>query len=58
MIKKISHRQALEKQYKVMDLTAFSLAMDNKLPVGVFKLGEPGNIRRVVCGEQIGTLIN
>ncbi len=58
MIKKISHRQALEKQYKVMDLTAFSLAMDNKLPVGVFKLGEPGNIRRVVCGEEIGTIIN
>ena len=58
MIKKISHRQALEKQYKVMDLTAFSLAMDNKLPVGVFKLGVPGNIRRVVCGEEIGTIIN
>ncbi len=58
MIKKISHRQALEKQYKVMDLTAFSLAMDNKLPVGVFKLGKPGNIKRVVCGEEIGTLIN
>ena len=58
MIKKISHRQALEKQYKVMDLTAFSLAMDNKLPVGVFKLSEPGNISRVVCGEEIGTLIN
>ena len=58
MIKKISHRQALEKQYKVMDLTAFSLAMDNQLPVGVFQLSAPGNIRRVVCGEDIGTLIN
>ena len=58
MIKKISHREALEKQYKVMDLTAFSLAMDNKLPVGVFKLGEHGNIRRFICGEDIGTLIN
>jgi uridylate kinase len=58
MIKRISHRQALEKQYKVMDLTAFSLAMDNQLPVGVFKLNEAGNIRRVVCGEDIGTLIH
>ncbi len=58
MIKKVSYRQALEKQYKVMDLTAFSLAMDNELPVGVFQLSTPGNIRRVVCGEDIGTLIN
>ncbi len=58
MIKKVSYRQALEKQYKVMDLTAFSLAMDNELPVGVFQLSAPGNIRRVVCGEDIGTLIN
>jgi uridylate kinase len=58
MIKKVSYRQALEKQYRVMDLTAFSLAMDNELPVGVFQLSVPGNIRRVVCGEDIGTLIN
>ena len=57
MIKKITHRQALEKQLKVMDLTAFSLAMDNQLPLGVFKLNVPGNIKRVVCGEDIGTLI-
>ena len=58
MIKKITHRQALEKQLKVMDLTAFSLAMDNQLPLGVFKLSVAGNIKRVICGEDIGTLIN
>jgi uridylate kinase len=57
LIKQISHRQALERQLKVMDLTAFSLAMDNQLPLAVFKLKEPGNIRRVTCGEDIGTLI-
>jgi uridylate kinase len=57
MIKKITHRQALEKQLKVMDLTAFSLAMDNQLPVAVFKLKVPGNIKRFICGEDIGTLI-
>jgi uridylate kinase len=57
MIKKITHRQALEKQLRVMDLTAFSLAMDNQLPLGVFKLHVPGNIKRVVCGEDVGTLI-
>ena len=58
MIKKITHRQALEKQLKVMDLTAFSLAMDNQMPLGVFKLGVSGNIKRVVCGEDIGTVIS
>jgi uridylate kinase len=58
MIKKITHRQALEKQLKVMDLTAFSLAMDNQLPLGVFKFSVAGNIKRVICGEDIGTLIN
>jgi uridylate kinase len=58
LIKKISHRRALERQLKVMDLTAFSLAMDNQLPLAVFKLKEPGNIKRVVCGEEIGTLIS
>ena len=58
MIKKITHRQALEKQLKVMDLTAFSLAMDNQLPLGVFKLSVAGNIKRVICGEDLGTLIN
>ncbi len=58
LITQISHRQALEKQLRVMDLTAFSLAMDNQLPLAVFKLKEPGNIRRVVCGEDIGTIVN
>ena len=58
LIKQITYRDALERQLKVMDLTAFSLAMDNQLPLAVFKLKEQGNIKRVVCGEDIGTLIN
>lgn len=58
LIKQITYREALEKQLKVMDLTAFSLAMDNQLPLAVFKLKGQGNIKRVVCGEDIGTLIN
>jgi uridylate kinase len=41
-----------------MDMTAISLAMDNKLPLAVFKLKDRGNILKVVCGEDIGTLIN
>jgi uridylate kinase len=40
-----------------MDLTAISLAMDNNLPLAVFKLSEKGNIRKVVCGADIGTRI-
>jgi uridylate kinase len=57
LIKRIKHREALERQLKVMDLTAFSLAMDNQLPLAVFRLKDRGNIKRVVCGEKVGTLI-
>ncbi|MGD8523664.1 MAG: UMP kinase [Desulfobacterales bacterium] len=57
LIERINHREALEKQLKVMDLTAFSLAMDNQLPLAVFRLKDRGNIKRVVCGEKVGTLI-
>ena len=53
----ISYLQVLEKQLKVMDATAISLCMDNKLPIVVFNLREPGNIRRVVLGEAVGTTV-
>jgi uridylate kinase len=56
-IKEITYMQALEKQLKVMDMTAISLAMDNQLPLVVFNLNGKGNIRKVVCGENIGTRI-
>ena len=58
MLKRISYMEVLEKQLKVMDMTAISLAMDNQLPLAVFKLKDKGNIRRVICGEDVGTLIN
>jgi uridylate kinase len=54
----ISYLQVLERQLKVMDATAISLCMDNKLPIVVFNLREPGNIRRVVLGEPIGTTVS
>jgi uridylate kinase len=41
-----------------MDSTSISLCMDNKLPIIVFNLFEPGNIKRVVMGEDIGTTVN
>jgi uridylate kinase len=54
----ISYLQVLERQLKVMDATAISLCMDNKLPIVVFNLREPGNIGRVVLGEPIGTTVS
>ena len=53
----ISYLQVLEKQLKIMDATAISLCMDNNLPIVVFNLLEPGNIRRVVLGEAVGTTV-
>jgi len=54
----ISYMEVLEKQLRVMDMTAISLAMDNQLPLVVFSLKEKGNIKRVSCGEDIGTRIH
>jgi uridylate kinase len=53
----VTYMEILERQLKVMDMTAISLAMDNKSPLAVFNLNQPGNIRKVVCGESVGTLI-
>jgi uridylate kinase len=53
----ISYLQVLQQRLQVMDATAISLCMDNKLPILVFNLKTPGNIRRVVMGEAIGTLV-
>jgi uridylate kinase len=47
----------LQKELKVMDATAVSLGMDNGLPLVVFDLTTPGNVLRVVRGENVGTLV-
>ncbi|MFT4088863.1 MAG: UMP kinase [Gordonia sp. (in: high G+C Gram-positive bacteria)] len=54
----ITHRECLEKGLKVADATAFSLCMDNNMPILVFNLLERGNIARAVAGERIGTLVS
>jgi uridylate kinase len=54
---RISYLQVLDKGLKVMDATAISLCMDNKLPIVVFNLKTPGNIKRAVTGEPIGSLV-
>ena len=54
----LSYSEALEKKLKIMDLTAFALAEDNNLPIYVFDMNRPGNLLRVVEGEEIGTLVS
>jgi uridylate kinase len=54
---RISYLQVLQERLQVMDATAISLCMDNKLPILVFNMKTPGNIKRVVMGEAIGTVV-
>src|SRR2546421_8139000 len=53
----ITYLEALQKRLKVMDSTAFSLCMDNKMPIIVFDFFKSHNLRRVVVGEEVGTLV-
>ncbi|MGO4937918.1 UMP kinase [Fundicoccus sp. Sow4_H7] len=53
----LSHMDVIAKGLKVMDSTASSLSMDNDIPLIVFNLNQPGNIKRVVLGESIGTIV-
>ncbi len=53
----LSYQDVLEKNLRIMDAAAISLCRDNGIPIIVFKLMEAGNIRRVVCGEEIGSRV-
>jgi uridylate kinase len=53
----ISYLQVLEQRLEVMDATAISLCMDNRLPILVFNLRTPGNLRRAVLGDTIGSIV-
>ena len=53
----LSHQELLERRLHVMDATAVSLCMDNELPIVVFNLTTPGNVRRAVMGEAIGSTV-
>ncbi|WP_027634212.1 UMP kinase [Clostridium hydrogeniformans] len=55
---KLNYIQVLERGLQVMDSTATSLCMDNNIPILVFALDEPGNIKRAIMGENIGTLVS
>jgi len=54
---KISFRDAISKNLKVMDMTAFTLCQENKMPILVFDMNTPGNLFKILTGEKIGTLV-
>jgi uridylate kinase len=53
----VTYIEVLNRRLEVMDTTAISLCMDNKLPIVVFDLTRPGNIARIVCGEPVGSVV-
>jgi len=56
--KNITFKEVIEKDLKVMDMTAFTLSEENKLPIIVFDMNKEGNLIKVISGENIGTLVN
>ncbi|MEP6512386.1 MAG: UMP kinase [Parafilimonas sp.] len=54
----ITYRECISKNLEVMDMTAFTLCMENKLPIIVFDMNKPGNLLKVVQGMNVGTLVN
>lgn len=54
----LSYMDIVQRRLKVMDTTAITLCMENALPILVFKLNEPGNLKRVILGEKIGTKVS
>ena len=57
MLRTISYLDVIKQKLGVMDTTAVSLCMDNGMPIIVFNIGERGNVKRVVMGEEIGSLV-
>jgi uridylate kinase len=54
----ITFQECITRKLNVMDMTAFTLCMENDLPIVVFDMNKPGNLRRVVTGEKVGTLVS
>jgi len=55
---RVTFTEALMKRLQVMDSTAFSLCMDNRIPIVVFDMNKPGNIRDAVLGKNVGTIVS
>ena len=56
--KHLTYDEAINKKLKVMDSTAFTLSQENKLPIIVFNMNKPGNLKKIVEGSEIGTIVN
>ena len=57
LLPEVTYQECLEKRLRVMDSTAFSLCFDNRMPIHVFNLRKRGNIKRVVSGEKVGSVV-
>ena len=57
LLPNLTYQQVLEQDLKIMDTAAISLCRDNGIPIAIFDLMPPGNIRRVVCGERVGSIV-
>jgi uridylate kinase len=57
MFERITYLDVIQKGLTVMDSTAISLCMDNRMPIIIFNMNRPGNIRRVVMGEKVGSTV-
>ena len=58
LLRRVTYQQVLEQNLKIMDAAAISLCRDNDVPIVVFKLMTPGNVRRVICGEEVGSTVS
>jgi uridylate kinase len=54
----IGYKDCIDKNLRIMDMTAFTLCMENNLPIIVFDINQKGNLKRVIMGEKVGTLVH
>ncbi|HEY9073290.1 MAG TPA: UMP kinase, partial [Desulfobaccales bacterium] len=57
MLPRLTYFEVIEKSLRVMDITAVTMAMEQNIPIVVFKLLEPGNMKKVVLGLDVGTVV-
>jgi uridylate kinase len=57
LLPEVTYQEIIEKGLEVMDTAAIALCRDNKIPIAIFDMMPPGNIRRVVCGERVGSIV-
>jgi uridylate kinase len=57
MYEKVSFKEAIQKELRVMDMTAISLCKENSLPIKVFNINKSGELKKLIQGEPIGTLV-